>query len=85
VSASAAVGQRPAETLAGFLASLAIFTSLIGIAWHPLRLIPFAILLALVAAAMAPRSRLGLAAVMVCAFSFLAGMAIAVATKHPLW
>ena len=30
---------RPSETVAGFLAAMAIFICLIGIAWHPLRLI----------------------------------------------
>ena len=39
---------RPAETVAGFLAATAIFVSVTGIAYRPLRLIPLAIMLALV-------------------------------------
>ena len=42
---------RPAETIAGFLAAAAIFVSLTGIMYRPLRLIPVAILLALIAIA----------------------------------
>jgi hypothetical protein len=78
--------QRPAEIVAGFLASLAIFVSLIGIAWHPLRLIAPSIVIAMVAAAMGGRThRLAFAAVLVVAASFFLGMTIAVVTQRPLW
>jgi hypothetical protein len=40
---------RPAETIGGFLAAASIFVSLTGIAYRPLRLIPFAIILGLIA------------------------------------
>ena len=74
------------ETVAGFLAALAIFASLIALAWHPLRLIPASMLLALVAAAMGGRhQRLAFAAVMIVAGCFFFGMAIAVLTERPLW
>ena len=54
---------RPSETVAGFLAALAIFIALIGVAWHPLRLIGPAIVVSLVAAAMGGRhERLSFAA-----------------------
>ena len=43
--------SSPVETVAGLLAAVAIFVSLIGVAYRPLRLIPLAILLALVALA----------------------------------
>jgi hypothetical protein len=77
---------RPADTIAGFLASVAIFMSLIGIAWRPLRLIPLAILLALVALAIGGRSeRLASWAVYIGAASFALGMAAAVITSNPLW
>ena len=46
---------RPSETVAGFLAALSIFIALIGVAWHPLRLIGPAIVVSLVAAAMGGR------------------------------
>lgn len=77
---------RPSELVAGFLASLAIFASLIGIAWHPLRLIAPSIILALVASAMGGRQhRLSFAAVLVVAASFFLGMTVAVVTQRPLW
>jgi hypothetical protein len=77
---------RPSETIAGFLAAIAIFAALIGIAWHPLRLVPFAMVLSLVAAAMGGRhSRLAFAAAMISAASFFLGLAIAVVAQTPLW
>jgi hypothetical protein len=77
---------RPAETVAGLLASAAIFVSLTGIAYRPLRLIPLAIVLALVAVGIGGRhERLAAVAVGVGALSFLVGMALAVVTSNPLW
>ena len=49
----------PSETVAGFLAALAIFAALSALAWHPLRLIAPAIILALIAAAMGGRKGSG--------------------------
>jgi hypothetical protein len=78
--------SRPSEGVAGFLAAFAIFASLVALAWHPLRLIPAAMVLALVAAAMGGRQqRLAFAAVMISAACFFFGMAIAVLTQRPLW
>ena len=78
--------SRPAETVAGFLAAASIFLSLTGVAYRPLRLIPFAILLALIAAGIGGRSeRLATIAVSVGAACFAVGMAVAVITSHPLW
>jgi hypothetical protein len=75
-----------AETIAGFLAAMAIFICLIGIAWHPLRLILPGIVIAMVAAGMGGRfQRLAYAAVLVAAASFFTGMLIAVITRNPLW
>ena len=77
---------RPTETVAGFLASAALFVSALGLAYRPLRLIPFAILLALIAAAIGGRhARLALLAVSVGAACFVLGLAFAVVTSHPLW
>jgi predicted cation transporter len=77
---------RPAETVAGFLASAAIFVGLIGVAYRPLRVIPLAILLALVAAAIGGRSeRLATFAVWICTACFAVGMTAAVLTSNPLW
>jgi hypothetical protein len=78
--------RRPSETVAGYLASVSIFVSLISLAWHPLRLIVPSIIVALVAAAMGGRSRrLSFAAVMIAAACFFFGMTIAVVTSRPLW
>ncbi|MHB8470153.1 MAG: hypothetical protein ACYDCH_10415 [Gaiellaceae bacterium] len=78
--------SRPSETVAGFLSSFSIFASLIALAWHPLRLIPFAIVLSLVAAAMGGRhARLAQVAVAIAAICFFASMAITVITQRPLW
>jgi hypothetical protein len=74
------------ETLAGFLAAIAIFVAAIGVAYRPLRLIPFAILLALIAVGVGGRSaRLSAAAVFIAGLCFVIGLAAAVATSHPLW
>jgi hypothetical protein len=79
-------GSRPSETVAGFLASLAIFFSLISLAWHPLRLVIPAILIALIAAAIGGRfQRLAFAAVMIAAACFFFGLTIAVVTSRGLW
>jgi hypothetical protein len=72
------------ESVSGYLASLAIFVSFVGIFWHPLRLIVPALVLALVASGMA-KGRLQLAAVMIGAVCFFLGMALAVSTGHALW
>ncbi len=77
---------RPAETIAGFLASAAIFVGLIGVAYRPLRVVPIAVLLALVATAIGGRhERLATYAVFICAACFAVGLAAAVITSNPLW
>jgi hypothetical protein len=77
---------RPAYTVAGFLSAMAIAAALVGIVWHPLRLILPAMLLALVAAGMAPRgNRLAQVAVAVAGASFFVGLLVAVVTERPLW
>jgi hypothetical protein len=79
-------GKGSAETVAGYLSATAIFIAVIGIAWHPIRLILPAGVVALVAAGMAgPGRRLQFAAVIICAVCFFLGMTIAVATSRPLW
>jgi hypothetical protein len=77
---------RPSEIVAGFLAALAIFAALISLAWHPLRLVMPAILIALIAAGIGGRyQRLSFAACMICAACFFFGLTIAVVTSRPLW
>ena len=78
--------DRAADTIAGLLAALAVFASLVGLAYRPVRVIPFAIALALVATAMGGRhSRLAAAALFTCGLCFLVGMAIAVITNNPIF
>ena len=84
--AGASARGHTAEVVAGWLAAFSIFASVVALAWHPLRLVIPAIILALVAAAMGGRDhRLARAAVMISALAFFLGMAIAVAGQRPLW
>ena len=86
MSAAKSTASRPSETVAGYLASLAIFVAVIGLAWHPLRLILPAIVVSMVAAAMGGRhQRLAFAAVIVAALCFFLGLMIAVLAERPLW
>src|SRR5579872_7314744 len=81
-------GGRPSyvDVVSGWLASLAIFFSLISLAWHPIRLLAPALLLALVSAGMSGRGkRLPLVAVLTVAVCFFLGMMITVITGRPLW
>jgi hypothetical protein len=84
--AQPARSRSSAEVVAGYLAALSIFASVIAVAWHPLRLIIPAVILGLVAAGMGGRqNRLARAAVMIAALAFFLGMAIAVAGSRPLF
>jgi hypothetical protein len=86
VSAHPESRERPADTIAGLLASLSIFASLVGVAYRPGRLIPAALLLALIAAAMGGRhQRLAAFAIGIGGACFVIGMAAAVITDHPLY
>jgi hypothetical protein len=78
--------KRTSETVAGFLSSIAIFMSLVGLAWHPLRLILPSLAIALIASGMGGgRGRLQFAAVLICGVCLFLGMTIAVALSKPLW
>jgi hypothetical protein len=86
VSAQPEVQERPTDAVAGLLASLSIFASLVGVAYRPGRLIPGALLLALLAAAMSSKhQRLAAFAVAIGGACFLIGMAAAAYTGHPLY
>jgi hypothetical protein len=79
-------GKRTSETVAGYLSAIAIFMSLIGLAWHPLRLIVPSLAIALIASGMGNgKGRLQLAAVIICGLCFFFGLTIAVALSKPLW
>jgi len=76
----------PGEAIAGLLAALAIFASAIGVAYRPGRLIPAALLLALLATAIGGRhSRLASFAILTGGVCFVVGMAVAVITNNPLY
>jgi hypothetical protein len=86
VEAGTPRGRRGADTIAGFLASAAIFAAAIGTVYRPLRLIPLAILLSLIAVGIGGRNaKLASYALVICAGCFVIGMAAAVITSHPLW
>lgn len=85
-SESASSSARPAELVASFLAVISLLASLLALVWYPLRLSPFAVLLALIAAGMSPRNaRLPMIAVGVAALCFVVGVTIAVTTDNPLY
>lgn len=74
------------DAIAGLLATAAIFAALLGVAYRPARIIPFAIVLALVAARMSVRwSRLTGIAIAVVVVCWVLGMTIAVLTQNPLY
>ena len=83
-----AVPERdtPLTILAGWLAALSITAAAIGIIHKPVRLIPAAMVLALVAAAIGgPQRRLAAGAVVFATVAFVAGMTVAVLAEMPLW
>jgi hypothetical protein len=86
VSAEPTSAGGPADLVSGFLAVISIAGSILALFWDPLRISPFALLLALISVGMAPRgARLPLFAVAVGAICFFAGMTIAVTTNNPLY
>lgn len=78
---------RPAEAVGGFLAAAAIAISLTAIVYRPVRLVPFALVIAFVAVALTRErhARLAAAAVAIGAVGWLAGMTVAVLTGRPLY
>lgn len=86
MSATPYARSRAAETVAGYLAAVSIFVSITGVMYRPLRLIPLALVLALIATAIGGRAlRLATWAVAIGALGFAVGMAAAVITSNPLW
>jgi hypothetical protein len=86
MSATPVREESHADAIAGLLASLALFAGLIGIAYRPVRVVPFAIALALVATAMGGRhARLAATALLICGVCFIVGLAVAVLTNNPIF
>jgi hypothetical protein len=76
-----------AETAAGLLAAISLTASAVALVYRPLRLAPFAIAIALIAAALAKERHRRLAAFAVVAggLAWLIGMSIAVLTSNPIY
>ena len=75
-----------AEIVGGYLAAFSIFVSCASVAWHPVRLVVPAIVLALISAGLSgPHQRLPRAAVAIGGIAWVLGMTVAVVTSHPLW
>lgn len=78
--------DRPGEVVAGFLATLAIFGSCIALVYRPVRITPFTILLALIAAGIGGRSaRLAAWAVGISTACFILGTFFAIWTNNPIF
>ena len=79
-------GWTATDAVAGILAALSIFASALGLVYRPARLLPFAVLLALVAGRMSARNdRLALFAVVAAVVCWTVGMTIAIVTENPIY
>jgi hypothetical protein len=78
---------RPGEAVAGFLAAASIALSAVAVVYRPVRLVPFALVIAFVAVGLSSgrHARLAAFAVAVGAVAWLIGMTIAVLTEKPLY
>ena len=86
MSASARTRDRPAETVAGILAAIAIFGSIIALAYRPVRITPFTILISLIAAGIGGRhQKLAAAALVISGACFILGTFLAITTNHPIF
>jgi hypothetical protein len=86
VSSSSRESLSPAEAVAGLLAAAALFIGFLELFYRPFRLAPAAAILLLVATVMSRRQHrlIGLAYLVV-GVCFVAGAALQVWTKHPLF
>jgi hypothetical protein len=86
MNAQPAEREGPADSIAGFLAAVSIVAALLSLAYRPIRLDPFAIVVAFVAAGMATRSRrLAAIAVATSSVCFILGLIIAIWAEKPLF
>jgi len=86
MSTPAPTADRPADAVAGLLAALAIVASLVALDYRPIRITPFAILLALIAAGISGRNqRLAAIALGVSGACFILGTFFAIITNHPIF
>jgi hypothetical protein len=81
-----AARDRPAEIVAGFLATLAMVGGLIAFVERPVPVGVLSISIGFLAAALAERNeRLAAAGVTIASLGFLGGMIVSVITSRPLW
>ncbi|MDQ2984785.1 MAG: hypothetical protein M3R70_12835 [Actinomycetota bacterium] len=86
MSVPPATRERPADAVAGLMAALALFGGALAFVYKPARIAPFAMLIALIAAAMSERhARLAAAALAVAGAGFVVGATIAVITNNPVF
>jgi hypothetical protein len=86
VSTPASTADRPADTVAGILATLAIVASLVALDYRPVRITPFAILISLIAAGIGGRhQRLAATALAISGACFIVGTFFAIITNHPIF
>ncbi len=86
MSAESTSSTGQAELVAGFLSVVSMVGSALAIFWEPLKVCPFAVLIALIAVGMSPRgARLPFLAVAVGALCFVIGMTVAVTTNNPIY
>jgi hypothetical protein len=78
--------SRPGEAVAGFLAAASIALSFVAMIEKPVRLAPFALIVAFIAVAIGGRhQRLASAAVVIGILGWLVGMTVAISTENPLY
>ena len=78
--------EGAASYVAGYLAAASIAVSAVGLVYRPVRTVPIAIVVALIAVVMGgPGQRLAQIAVLAGGLAFVIGMTVAVATESPLW
>jgi hypothetical protein len=77
----------PGEAVGGFLAAASMALSCVAIVYRPVRLLPFALVIAFVAVGLTSgrHARLAAFAVGVGAVAWLVGMVVAVLTEKPLY
>jgi Co/Zn/Cd efflux system component len=79
-------GWTAVDIVAGFLATASIFVSALGLVQRPARMLPVAVVLALVSARMTTRNaRLAGVAVAAAVVCWTLGMTIAIVTQNPLY
>jgi hypothetical protein len=78
--------DRPADTVAGFLAAIAMAGGLIAVVERPVLIGLFSIFVGFLAAALADRNRrLAAVGVAIASVGWLVGMIVCVLTSRPLW